>query len=397
MRPLAGVQCTFLIGATKLVVGEFTQDTEILVIGGGPTGREAARRCAELGKQTLLADPDPLPATTGVENVQGSVRFADKRSVQVTGEHVSRIRFKRAIVCTGCHMGPNVLRGLEASGSWREPAQGRVLVAGSGTLAVTVAMQNATSGADVVLACPGTQLLPSVDPIISAVIVEHLVSNQVDLLPNIQFAGITQDNDSALVVLDEGTVLGEFDKIIAAHPIGGHFENLDLQNTAVEIESGWIKIAETGTTAENRILAAGGCTGLVFEPAAAAHHGRLVAESACGLDATWDPAAIPAFLEAPLPMSWCGLNEAMATEEGHDPTSIGLGKGQTIVRMVHDRQSGLLLGAGATGSSARIVGEAATMALEMGATIEDLAALSPVAQDRPGLADVARTAWKPTS
>ncbi|MEE2906401.1 MAG: FAD-dependent oxidoreductase [Planctomycetota bacterium] len=378
-----------------MVVGEFTQDVEILVIGAGPAGIEAARRASELGKQTALVDPEPIVPIPGVEYLQGAVRFADKRSAQITGEQVSRIRFKRAITCTGCRMGPTVLQGLEATRSWREPGSGRVLIAGAGTLAVTAAMRNAHAGAEVVLACPGTGLLPGFDPIIASVVVEHLTTNQVDLLPDVDFAGVTQDSDAALIVLDEGTVLGEFEMIIPAQPLGGQVEGLDLQNTAVSLDAeGWITINDAAATGENRILAAGSVTGRMFEPAAAAHHGRVAAEAACGLDVTWDPIAIPAFLETPVPVSWCGLNEALAAEQGHQVSTIGVGDEKVVVRLVHDRESGLLLGAGAAGPAARRVGEATVVALEMGATVEDLAAMTPVAVDQPGLAEAARAAWK---
>ena len=40
-----------------MVVGQFTQDVDILVIGGGPSGYTAAFRAAELGKTVALVDP----------------------------------------------------------------------------------------------------------------------------------------------------------------------------------------------------------------------------------------------------------------------------------------------------------------------------------------------------
>ena len=378
-----------------MVVGEFTQDADVLVIGGGPAGRAAARRCCELGRQTMLVDPSPCDDIADVECLEGTARFVDKRSVQITGEHVSRIRFKRAIICTGCRMGPDTLLGLESSGSWRAPSSGRVLVAGTGPVAIETAMKNVAAGGDVVLACPGTSLLPTVDPILAAVIVEHLASNQVDLLTNVQFADITQDNDAALVVLDDGTVLGEFEQIVAAQPFAGQIDTLDLHSTSIELdENNWIKTTDTGATAETRILAAGGVTGRFLEAAAARLHGQLVAETACGLEADWDPVVIPTVLESPLPMSWCGLNESMAMDAGHETASTGLGHGTELIRMVHDPGTGLLLGAGATGPAARSVGEAAVIAIEMGATMEDLAAMSPISSDHFSLSDVARTAWK---
>ena len=39
-----------------MVVGEFTQETNLVVIGGGPGGYTAAFRAAELGIETLIVD-----------------------------------------------------------------------------------------------------------------------------------------------------------------------------------------------------------------------------------------------------------------------------------------------------------------------------------------------------
>ena len=40
-----------------MVVGQFTQETDLVVIGGGPGGYSAAFRAAELGVQTIIVDP----------------------------------------------------------------------------------------------------------------------------------------------------------------------------------------------------------------------------------------------------------------------------------------------------------------------------------------------------
>ena len=40
-----------------MVVGEFTQETDLVVIGGGPAGYAASFRAAELGISTVLVDP----------------------------------------------------------------------------------------------------------------------------------------------------------------------------------------------------------------------------------------------------------------------------------------------------------------------------------------------------
>jgi len=42
-----------------MVMGEFTQETDLLVIGGGPGGYAAAFRAADLGMDVTMVEADP--------------------------------------------------------------------------------------------------------------------------------------------------------------------------------------------------------------------------------------------------------------------------------------------------------------------------------------------------
>ncbi|MCH7807807.1 MAG: dihydrolipoyl dehydrogenase [Planctomycetes bacterium] len=146
-------------------MGEFTQETDLLVIGGGPGGYHAAFRAASHGIQTTIIEAMPdlggvclhrgcIPSKTylslvetihaatssramgiefgkpkfdvdkirafkqevvtklaggldalckkhKVEKLQGTARFEDHRHVTLTGAEVARVRFRRAIIATG--------------------------------------------------------------------------------------------------------------------------------------------------------------------------------------------------------------------------------------------------------------------------------------------------------
>ena len=158
-----------------MVVGEFTQDADLLVIGGGPGGYHAAFRAASHGIATTIVESLPslggvclhrgcIPsktylalaemmhaASTGeamgihfgkpkldvngirgwkekvvtqlasgldglckknkVDKVQGTVRFEDEKHVRIEGAEVSRIKFRRAIIATGSRSAE--LRGIQ--------------------------------------------------------------------------------------------------------------------------------------------------------------------------------------------------------------------------------------------------------------------------------------------
>lgn len=148
-----------------MVVGEFTQETDVVVIGGGPAGYSCAFRAAELGVKVAIVDPrgelggvclhdgcvpsktllhiaeiihqarqaqsfgvtfgkpkidehgvrdwvektvhrlagglEALAKKHGVERVQGTARFEDGRHLAVRNGSIARIRFRRAVIATG--------------------------------------------------------------------------------------------------------------------------------------------------------------------------------------------------------------------------------------------------------------------------------------------------------
>ncbi len=148
-----------------MVVGEFTQETDLLVIGGGPGGYHAAFRAAEHGIQTTLVEKMPqlggvclhrgcIPSKTylamvetlhlasgakdkgidfgkpkididrmrgwkdtviaklaggldtlakkhKIERICGTARFDDGKNISVSGDSTARIKFRRAIIATG--------------------------------------------------------------------------------------------------------------------------------------------------------------------------------------------------------------------------------------------------------------------------------------------------------
>ncbi len=158
-----------------MVVGEFTQETDLVVIGGGPGGYSAAFRAAELGIETIIVDATGalggvclhhgcIPSKTmlsisetlrlaeraakfgvhfdkprvdlgeirqwmsqtidslasglgniarkrGVEVLKGKARFEDQRQLSIHNGSGSRIRFKRAVIASGAS-------SLPPAGGW---------------------------------------------------------------------------------------------------------------------------------------------------------------------------------------------------------------------------------------------------------------------------------------
>lgn len=410
-----------------MVVGEFTQEVDVLVIGAGPAGYTAAFRAAQLGKQVALVDPRPQPGgaclheacipsksallgrdadsrkalvetiggalvsqcrSLGVEFLQGRAKFEGDRHVQVAADEVSRVRFRRAIIATGSQ--PRALEGLPrahdrvhdaADAYGQRPPAGRVLVVGSDRDAVEAASSLAQS-ARVTLAATQGPLLPGADRDLVQCLERSLETSMGGVHADASLDDICLESGVRVVLDGHSTT---FDHVVVAIGRVVRTEPLALGTTGVELnEHGAIVIDERCATSDPRIFAAGEVTSGVSCAAVALAQGRIAAENACGGDASMDAAFPSQAVWSDPGIAWCGLGEDAAAATGIDcqVTSMNWGasgfalamrceEGRT--KLVYDGESQLLLGVGIVGRGApELICEAA-LALEMGATLYDLA------------------------
>ncbi len=115
----------------------------------------------------------------------------------------------------------------------------------------------------------------------------------------------------------------------------------------------------------------------------ASHEARVAVEAIAGHKAVFEPLAIPAVVFTDPEIAWAGLTEAQAEAEGRDvevakfpwgalSRAITVDRPDGLTKLVLEPKSGRILGVGIAGSGAgELIGEG-TLAIEMGATVEDL-------------------------
>ena len=403
----------------SMVVGEFTQDTDMLVVGGGPGGYAAAFRAAELGRKVLLVDPRSdlggsclhegcIPTKTrlhrsavgaepgdrgqraiqalagglaakmkslGIEHVPGTAHFEDARTVQVTGEHVSRVRFKRAIISTGSRSAQrDDLQGATTPEDIAniEQVPGRCIVVGNDYLAIEAASMLAGEGAAATLACEGVLLPELPRPLVEP------------LLRSLKKSGIAL-HEGPLGSLDADLVVDCSGRVPAT-------DGLRLEQANIQVdETGWITVDEQQRTSEPRIFAVGDVTGPPHLAGIALAQGRVAAEAICGQPSAYDPAAVPHVVYSNPNIAWCGCLDATDDSSiasvpwGYSGRAVGMDASRGMTMLHWEQGSGLVLGVGICGSEACELIETAVLAIEMGATLEDLAAVVPAHPTRSEL------------
>lgn len=412
-----------------MVVGEFTQDADVVVVGAGPAGYACAFAAADAGREVTLVDPAATPGghclthacipsktllhmaakaasfqspglTTDppsidtdslhawvqrctnrlgkglagaadqrrITHIRGQARFLSNREIQVAGDEVMRLRFKRAVICTGSRRDPHPLlkehqavHGPEALAVDPSLATGQVAVIGHDVIAVESAIMAQAVGAQATLYTNGEVLLPDI-PIALR-----------DAL--LQANGITVETSC-------WSTPPEADLIIDAASRQANIDHLDLEATDVQVEDDWIVTDAHMKTHAGRILAAGDCVGPPLWAGAALAQGRIAAES---LDGTgyWEPASVPRVLFGPAEMSWCGDTVdgpevgTISVPWSYSGLAVAQGAAQGLTHLRWDRAHGTILGAGAVGRGAAEFATAATLVVELGATLQDLADMVP--------------------
>jgi dihydrolipoamide dehydrogenase len=115
----------------------------------------------------------------------------------------------------------------------------------------------------------------------------------------------------------------------------------------------------------------------------AVHEGKVAAEVAAGLKAGFDALTIPSVAYTDPEVTWMGLTENQAKQQGieYDKAvfpwaasgrSLSLGRKEGITKILCEKETGRLLGAGMVGPNAGELIAEAVLALEMGADAEDI-------------------------
>ena len=115
----------------------------------------------------------------------------------------------------------------------------------------------------------------------------------------------------------------------------------------------------------------------------ATHEAKVAAEVIAGLPALFDPLTIPSVAYTDPEVAWVGVTEEEAKEGGleYDKGAIpwaasgralGLGRTDGLTKLLFDRSTGRLIGAGIVGPSAGDLIAEAALAIEMGADAADI-------------------------
>lgn len=176
-----------------------------------------------------------------------------------------------------------------------------------------------------------------------------------------------------------------FDRVLLAIGRQPNSRGIGLEKTRVQIdEDGFVLANSQQQTADPSILAIGDVAGEPMLAHKASHQGKVAVEVVAGQPAEFDKRAMPAVVFTDPEIAWAGLTEEEAKRDGvayevaqypwaasGRAQAVGATAGLTKILVEPDSEQ--ILGIGIVGCGAgELIGEA-VVAIEMGATVRDLA------------------------
>ncbi len=331
----------------------------------------------------------------GVEVRRGTGRLVAPGTVAVVDGSgwEERLEARAVILATGSR--PAGLPGLEPDGEtvWtstdalalKEVPQ-RLLIVGAGAIGLEMATIYSRLGSQVTVVELLDQILPGTDRQVAGELHKALKRQRIQVLLETTVEGWDPQAGEALLksVKDGSTRTVAADRILVAVGRRPNTEGLSLEAVGVRTDpKGYVLADETLRTNVDGIYAIGDVTGPPLLAHRAMKQGVVAAEVVAGRAVAFEPQGIPWVVYTLPEVAGVGLSQERAEAAGYRVrvgvfpyTALGraatVGETAGLVKVVADAETDLLLGFFAVGPQAESLVAEGTLALEMGATLEDL-------------------------
>jgi dihydrolipoamide dehydrogenase len=260
-----------------------------------------------------------------------------------------------------------------------------LLVIGGGYIGLELGTVYAALGSEVSVVEMTGGLLPGADRDLVNVLQKRLEKLFTKIMLNTKVAKVAEAENAVRVFFEGETSANRtFDRVLVAVGRVPNSKIPGLEKTAVKVGAkGFIETDGQRRTAEPTIFAIGDVAGEPMLAHKASHEARVAVEAIQGHKAVFEPLAIPAVVFTDPEIAWCGLTEAQAKEQNIDvdvakfpwgalSRAITVDRPDGLTKLVLEKSTGRVLGVGISGSGAGELIAEGVLAIEMGASAEDL-------------------------
>ncbi|WP_255151660.1 dihydrolipoyl dehydrogenase [Halorarius halobius] len=346
----------------------------------------------------LTGGVEKLCKANGVNLVEGTAEFAGNGKARVAhggqGQGSETIEFEHAVVATGSR--PIEIPGFEFDEEHVLSSTGALaldevpddlVVVGAGYIGMELSTVFAKLGTDVTVVEMLDQALPGYEEDVARVVRERAEELGVEFQFGEGASDWEQTAEGVRVATEtEAGDRSEYDadKVLVAVGREPVTDTLNLEAIGLDPdENGFLQTDHEGRTDVENVFAVGDVAGEPMLAHKGSHEGEVVAEVIAGEPAAMDYQAVPAAVFTDPEIATVGMTESEAADEGFDPVvgqmpmqasgrALTLGERDGFVRVVADEETGFVLGGQIVGPEASEMIAELALAIEMGATLEDV-------------------------
>ena len=325
--------------------------------------------------------------------IQGEAKFVGPYAFDVKGADGSRrVEFKQCIIAAGSESAllpglPNDPRVIDSSGALELPVDcKRLLVIGGGIIGLEMACVYDALGVEVTVVELLDGLMPGTDRDLVRVLQKRIEKRCKKILLKTKVTKL-EALPEGLRASYEGPDSPEpqlFDRVLVAVGRSANGNAINAGVAGVKVSArGLIDVDKQMRTNVPHIFAIGDIVGAPMLAHKASHQGKVAAEVAAGHKAAFDARCIPSVAYTDPEIAWAGLTETEAKERGIEygkgtfpwaasGRALALNRDDGFTKLLFDKQTHRLLGAGIVGVSAGDLIAEVALAIEMGADATDI-------------------------
>ena len=263
----------------------------------------------------------------------------------------------------------------------------RLLIVGGGIIGLEMATVYEALGSEITVVELLDQLIASADKDIVNPLFKRIKKRYANIFLNTKV--------SSMEALDEGIKVGfegkkapefdTFDKVLVSIGRTPNGKLIDAEKSGVNVDDwGFISVDKQMKTNVENIYAIGDIVGQPMLAHKAVHEAKVAAEVICGHKSGFDALTIPSVAYTDPEIAWTGKTEKELKAEGADyqkgvfpwaasGRSLSIGRSEGVTKGLFDAETGKILGMGICGTNAGELIAEATLAIEMGCDMSDIA------------------------
>ncbi|SDZ03091.1 dihydrolipoyl dehydrogenase [Nitrosomonas sp. Nm58] len=329
-----------------------------------------------------------------VEIIRGIGKFVSPHMIEVnTEEGITTVSFDHCIIAAGSSAAripgfpyddPRMMDSTDALKLADVPK--KMLVIGGGIIGLEMATVYDALGSQISIVEQMNQLIPGADSDLVKPLYKHLLKRYEAIYLNNKVSKI-EGEKKGLKVFFEGDHAPEpqlYDCILVAVGRRPNGKMIGAENANIQVnERGFIPVDMQMRTNIPHIFAIGDIAGEPMLAHKATYEGKLAAEVIAGHKVAFDARTIPSVAYTDPEIAWMGLTETDAKKQGIDyekavfpwaasGRAIAMGREEGFTKLLLDKNSRRILGAGIAGAHAGELIAEAVLALEMGADMQDI-------------------------